>query len=617
VCGIAGIVSANFEEAAILGMLTCMEHRGPDETVFEVSEGYCFGSCRLAINGLEDGRQPLRAPGVSMVYNGEVYNCMDLRSRANAGGSDVTSRVDGAPIPHLFRQLGPQALGLIDGPYALALWDSWSGSMILARDPLGEKPLYYRELSQGGLAFSSETRPLMDLSGERNILNTQALWDVPTFLWTPEPDTAIRDIHALPSGHALIYQNGDFELVQILRKASLWPIRISDREAVETTRQLVYDAVRTRAMSEVPLGSFLSGGLDSSIVTALLRQQRHDVERAFSVQLPPFHDLQHGYVDESLQARDLATKLNLPVTIVEISHERARDLLPDFVRAGDSPNAVSSGLGVMAVAEAALDLGIKVLLSGDCADELFGGYSWYPYVGLLSETSFLENSEPSFHEHGLSLQSRLEALSHVPGPQRALSWHYYASETAKRSVFSNWISDQTQPSVRIMNEWRSESNWGFLDFVNNDRDFYLPQEMLRKADRFAMRRSVEVRVPFASPWLLDFARVLAPSQLVRQGVLKWTLRQAFNHLLPKSVLSRDKHGFNFPMAAWLRGPWSDLVEDTFSARSPLGDLGLIGEHSHQAALNLLNDPNRDQSHAVFSWIVMAMWLEQVSVDVDR
>jgi asparagine synthase (glutamine-hydrolysing) len=370
-------------------------------------------------------------------------------------------------------------------------------------------------------------------------------------------------------------------------------------------------------MSEVPVGSFLSGGLDSSIVTKVLAQGDSNLARAFSVRLATFDDYQHGYVDESEQAREFARYLRIPLTVVEVSQERARSMLPDFIKASDSPNAVSSGLGIMAVAEEASALGIKVLLSGDCADELFGGYSWYPYMGLQGRLPYLPDLEPSFQAHGAPLHLRLEALSRVAGPQRALAWHYYASEAAKRSVFASWVREHVEPSWHRMMRWLPQEDWGFLDFVNNDREFYLPQEMLRKADRYAMSRSVEVRVPFAAPWLLDFARILTHDQLVRDGVLKWTLRQAFRNDLPPSVSGRAKHGFNFPIREWLLGPWSDLVAAAFSSRSPLADLGLITEGSYEAATRLLSDPDRDQGHAVFSWVVMAMWLEQVSVDVDR
>ena len=598
-------------------MIETIEHRGPDQTLVEEAPSYAFASCRLAINALEDGQQPLSAPGVTMVYNGEVYNHLALREELARVGIRVESPVDGAPIPYLYATRGLAGLGDLDGPFAIAIWDEGKRTLLLARDPLGEKPLYYRQLTGGGIAFASETRSLIQLEGQATHLNLQALWDLPTFLWTPEPTTAFNEILAVPAGHALTFCEDKIEISAIPRSICAWQEPLSDDEAMALCRELVEQSIETRAMSDVALGTFLSGGLDSSLVTLLLKSRGHKVERCFSVRLPFFEDHQHGYVDEASQARELSDAIGIPLTVLELTQERARSMLPDFVHAADQPSAVSSGFGVLAVAEAARGFGIKVLLSGDCADEAFGGYSWYPYLGIPGSPPYRAGFEPSFQAHGIPLGDRLRELTWVGGPQRALGWHYYASEHAKKRVFSDWVSGQVEPSVRLMSQWRPETDWTFRDFVDNDRDLYLSQEMLRKADRFAMSRSVEVRVPFAAPWLLDFARVLAPSQLVRGRTLKWLLREAFRDLLPEEIASRPKHGFNFPIAAWLRGPWRDLLESTFASGSRLADLGLIDSGSLRSAIELLDDNYRDHGHAVFSWVVLELWLEGLGTHVDR
>ena len=615
-CGIVGFAGVSPAQFSLARMVSAVRHRGPDETFVEATPSYSIASCRLAINALDDGQQPLTAPGVTMMYNGEIYNHLAVRNELSRTGVQVSSSVDGAPIPFLYAARGLAGLGELDGPYALALWDEAKRTLVLARDPLGEKPLYYRRLVGGGLAFASETRALAQLEGQRTTLNLQALWDMPTFLWTPEPATAFKEIFAVPAGHALSFSEGKVEITAIPRRTHEWAEPLSDDEAIRLCRELVEAAIETRAMSDVALGTFLSGGLDSSLVTLLLTKRGHDVERCFSVRLPQFEDHQHGYVDEASQALEFADQLGIPLTVLELTEQRARSLLPAFVQAADQPSAVSSGFGVLAVAEAALDSGIKVLLSGDCADEAFGGYSWYPHLGIPSRPPYQAGIEPSFQTHGVPLADRLRQLSRVGGPQRALGWHYYATENAKKRIYSNWVRGQVEPSVRLMAEWRPDNSWEFLDFVNNDRDFYLRQEMLRKADRFAMSRSVEVRVPFAAPWLLDFARALTPSQLVRGATLKWLLREAFRDLLPPQVVARPKHGFNFPINSWLRGPWSDLVESTFASRSRLADLGLISSGSLKAATELLSDNLHDHGHAVFSWVVLELWLEGLGANVD-
>ena len=615
-CGIAGLTGLSVGVAGLERMASAIRHRGPEQTFLEVTANYSFASCRLAINALNDGQQPLKAPGVTMVYNGEIYNHRALRQELAIAGVRVESAVDGAPVPYLYSSRGLAGLGRLDGPFALALWDEARKTLVLARDALGEKPLFYRRLVGGDFAFASESRALTQIDGHRTTLNLQALWDMPTFLWTPEPSTAFNEIFAVPAGHAVLFAAGVVEITPIPRVVREWPSPLRDEDAITLCRNLVEEAIDSRAMSDVPLGAFLSGGLDSSLVTLLLKTRQHNLQRCFSVRVPPFQDHQHGYVDEASQARELADQLRIPLTVVDLNQQRARSLLPMFVRAADQPSAVSSGFGVLAVAEAARESGIKVLLSGDCADEAFGGYSWYRYLGIPGRPPYRRESEPSFQDHGVPLDERVRELSLVNGAQRSLGWHYYATERAKGNIYSDAVARHVEPSVRLMAEWNPRQEWTFLDFVNNDRAFYLPQEMLRKADRFAMSQSVEVRVPFAAPWLLDFARALTPSQLVRGDTLKWLLRESFRDVLPAQVVSRPKHGFNFPIAEWLKGPWNDLVKSTFSPKSRLADLGLIHSGSLDAAAGLLVDEHRDNGHAVFSWIILEMWLEGLDSRVD-
>jgi asparagine synthase (glutamine-hydrolysing) len=595
-------------------MLGTLFHRGPDSEGIFYGENYSGGMRRLAINDLARGGQPLLNEDGSIVlfYNGEIYNSPSLRKELGEKGHRFRTRSDGDVIAHLYEEAGVDCFGALDGMFAIALWDSVRERLVLARDIAGEKPLYYSLLSSGEVVFGSEVKSFRHFPGLDLTLNLQAVWDFPTFLWVPEPETIYNEIHALMPGERLIAEKGTVRTERYPDRFSVELIDRTDETVVAATRRIVEEAIELRLLSDVPMGSFLSSGLDSSLVT-LIAQRKLGNLSTFTIAFEDVADPYHGRADESAYAAAFARKLGTKHHTVSVTAPVFRSLLDDFCHYGDQPFAVSSGLGILAIAGRASEEGIKVLLSGDGADECFGGYSWYAHLARLRRGAGCVSEEKpvSFQNFGIPIESRLAALGELAAPHRAWAWHYYASEGEKRALFSAELGSQ-ESSIRHFEQYDRSGDWSPERYVAQDRAFYFPNEMLRKVDRMTMARSVEGRAPFAAPSVLSLAGQISYPQMVRGGALKWALRRAFADLLPPEIAGRPKHGFNVPIDRWLKGEWADLLEDTFSSGSALARRGLIGPGSGATALRMLEDPDRLNGHTLFCFVMLNRWLEHES-----
>ena len=379
-CGIAGYkVSRRVDDAVLPRMVETLHHRGPDGTGYHRDGDFAGGMRRLAIVDLAHGEQPFRTEdgAITMFYNGEIYNYLELRRGLEAKGHRFRSHCDGEVIPFLYREYGEKLFEMLDGMFAVALWIADEKTLILARDIPGEKPLHYAELAPGEIAFGSEIEALKPFPGIDLGLDRQALWDFPTFLWIPEPRTAYRGIKALPRAHILIADAKGTRLKRYDNKFNLAPLPGQDEASVVAeTRRVVEEAVKSRLLSDVPVGSFLSGGLDSSIVATISAQNLTALD-TFSVGFEDLDDPYHGRADESDAAAATAARIGARHHIIRVTGQTFKEEIDRFSRHGDQPFAVSSGFGILAVSKAARDTGIKVLMTGDGADEMFGGYSWY------------------------------------------------------------------------------------------------------------------------------------------------------------------------------------------------------------------------------------------------
>jgi asparagine synthase (glutamine-hydrolysing) len=613
-CGIAGYkTSRRVADDVLPRMVEAVHHRGPDGAGYFRGGDFAGGMRRLAIVDLAHGEQPFRTEdgAITMFYNGEIYNYPSLRRSLEDKGYHFRSHCDGEVIPFLYREHGEALFELLDGMFAVALWIGPEKKLVLARDIPGEKPLHYAELAPGEIVFGSEIEALKPFPGIDLSLDRQALWDFPTFLWIPEPRTAYLGIKALPRSHILVADDTGTRLKRYENRFNLAPLPARDEASVVAeTRRVVEDAVKSRLLSDVPVGSFLSGGLDSSIVATISAQNLPTLD-TFSVGFEDIDDPYHGRADESEAAAATAARIGARHHTIRITGNSFRNEIDRFCRHGDQPFAVSSGFGILAVSKAARDAGIKVLMTGDGADEMFGGYSWYTHLdGRGRCGTAAPEGIVSFQNFGLPLAERLAALDAMPQPMRAWAWHYYAHEEEKAALFSADFREGLHSSLRQFEGFRSDKPWDAVDFVAQDRELYFPQEMLRKCDRMTMAYSVEGRVPFAAPAVLSHADKLSFAHMVApDGTLKHVLRKAFADILPPEVIARPKHGFNVPIDHWLKHEWADMVEDVFAADSALNRQGILAPGARQAALAMLQDKKRLNGHTIFCMIMLNKWLQ--------
>jgi asparagine synthase (glutamine-hydrolysing) len=601
-------------ESVVRDMVASLVHRGPDSDGYFFDEGYAAGMRRLSINDIAHGDQPLYSSDrqVVLLYNGEIYNYPELRRELEAKGHQFRTHSDGEVICHLYQDHGEDLFERLDGMFAAALWIASERKLILARDLPGEKPLYYSELAPGEVVFASEIGALRRYPGLSLSLNRQAVWDFPTFLWVPEPATIYREVKALPRGHILTVQDDRVQLRAYENRFNRQPLASHSGESVvEETRHVVEAAIRSRLLSDVPVGSFLSGGLDSSIVATIAMRELGSLD-TFSVGFDDMSDPYHGRSDETEDAATTARWMGSRHHVIRVTAQSFRAELDTFCRHGGQPYAVSSGLGILAVAKAAREANIKVLLSGDGADEAFGGYSWYAYLNPAGRSPAPHlNGVSSFQNFGDPISKRLAAIDAMPSHHQAWAWHYYAHEEEKLRLFAGGFGDGLTSSVRHFEDFDRGTKWRPVDFITQDRNFYFPNEMLSKVDRMTMAYSVEGRVPFAAPSVLshadklDFGHFIAPD-----GQLKTVLRKAFADLLPSQVVARPKHGFNVPIDHWLREEWADLVDETFAPGSALRRHGICAKDAGEIAQAMLRDPRRLNGHTIFCMIMLNRWLEQ-------
>lgn len=620
-CGIVGHYSSSLKFADITRALSCFRHRGPDASTIRDFNKVRLGYNRLSINDINSGFQPLFNSDRSVVvfYNGEIYNHTELRKKLKKSNGHQIPLVDGAVIPYLYEEYGETFTEKIEGMYAIALYDLEKDKLILCRDLVGEKPLYYWQES-GELMFCSSLIGLKSLMNEEPLLDFQSLWDYPSYLWVPEPQTPFISINSIMPGQTLVFQNSCMTKSFYRELSNKFFLPTDDETLEKKLHKLMSDSVSSMVPKEVPFGTFLSSGLDSSIVSTLIaKNEKKSNFDTFCVEFPNIHDPYHGLANESDLALEYAKALGTAHHTIKADAKSLLEMLDDFVKYADSPFAVSSGIGVMLVAKKAKMLGLKVLLSGDGADELYGGYSWYASLEELCQIHATkgQNSATRLDEIGITLQNRNYPLKHLlqvigsyNPSEIAFALHYYMLESEKQNIFSKHISSNIDSAYRHM---KLNTNGALepMDFVNHDRKFYLTQEMMRKIDRFTMAYSIEGRVPFVSFESLRFASGLPFEKLVKGSTLKLALRKALSDELPRDLIRRAKHGFNVPIDYWLRNEWKFLVESTFSKGSMLEQFNIIDEKALQFALRMVSDTSKLNGHSIFSFIVLEKWLQYV------
>jgi asparagine synthase (glutamine-hydrolysing) len=570
-CGIAGFVNCPGEPAdrAILERMTAtLAHRGPDGDGFYVLGPAALGHRRLSIIDLSGGAEPMSNEDGSIwiTYNGELYNDPELRKELEAKGHRYRSSCDVESLIHLYEEEGLEFARRLNGMFAAAIWDANRGRLVLVRDRMGQKPLFYGELPSGGLAFGSEPKAVLAHPGIGRALDHASLARYLFYEYVPAPHSIWRSLQKLPRGHALCWEAGSFRVFRYWHPADSAPQELDFETASERFWTELRDSVARHRRSDVPIGVFLSGGIDSSSVAAALCEvEPANKVRTFSI---GFED---PSFDESSHSRAFALHLGTDHHEQTFSIDSVYQLLPQVARWLDEPFGDASILPTHLLSRFARSE-VKVILGGDGADELLAGYPMFA----------AERAAGVFRRLPRSAQSLAGAAARrLPVDHRNFSFDFKIKQFLRGAAeplplaHQRWMGSFSGAEIAELcvgggaidveeeHLHRAGLLGGGTDPLSRSlalyQDTYLPEDILTKVDRASMACGLEVRAPFLDAKLVDFVHSLPPSYKYGRNRTKRLLKRAAVSRLPAAVLARPKKGFGIPVASWLRGPLAPLM----------------------------------------------------------
>ena len=575
-CGIAGIVGAVPPGGVLDAMLGALEHRGPDDRGTHVAGEAALGMTRLSIIDLATGRQPMSSDdgAVTIVFNGEIYNFRAVRAELQADGRRFRTRSDTEVILHAWQTDGERCVERLRGMFAFAIWDAPRRRLFLARDRLGKKPLYYWQ-DGGTLVFASEIKALLCHPGPGRSVDWPAFHHYLAYGYTPAGRSAFARIMKLPPGHTAVFAHG---ALTTRRYWSLPPGAPAGTlppppELAQRLREEIREAVRMRLESDVPLGAFLSGGVDSSVVVASMREVTSGRLRTFSI---GFGASGASY-DELPYARQVAERFGTEHH-EEILEPKAAELAPVIVRGFDEPFADSSAIATFAVA-AATARHVKVALSGIGGDETFAGYPrylgvrvseawarlprWLRRPAAAAATGLLRESYTSRNLRDWTV--RFAAGAERPLPERYFAWTRFFDAPGLHALATPALAAHLagdDPDAAGRAAWATR---GWSDAMDGafriDLATYLSDDLLTMADRMSMASSLELRAPFCDHRVIEASLAMAPGVKAPRLRLKGLLKAAYADVLPPAVLSHRKQGFMIPLARWLRTDLRPLLDE--------------------------------------------------------
>ena len=627
-CGINGIFGE--ENLALVERMTgSLAHRGPDDHGVYGSSGVTLGMSRLAIVDLFTGHQPITNETGDhwIVFNGEIYNHSELRDDLEKRGHRFSSRTDTEVILHLFEEKGPDTPKYLRGDFAFAIWSEVEQKGFLARDHVGVKPLYYTAFG-GKVLFSSELKAILHDERLSPQLSADALDLYLTYLYIPYPWTIYKNIYKLPPGSYLEYENDEYRIVRYWEPPT---DQLSPEDQTEFEEQIysqLCDSVSLRLMSDVPLGVFLSGGLDSSSIVALMSQSSTDPVKTFSVgygeEFSSFNELEFGRLVSDYYGTDhheLIVEPDIGETIV------------DVVQTFDEPFGDSSAIPTYLVSQQTAGA-VKVALSGIGGDELFGGYP--RYLGMLWE--------PRYRTLPLCLRRFLARVSHViPEMETSRNIGGWARrflsypEDSPLSRYRRWISFQSREERRALystdlldtlasldgdeayfrqlaepvGDWDVTDQVFYLDVAS-----YLVNDLLFMADQMGMAHSLEIRVPFCDHLLVENLIRRPWQHKVSSFSLKKLLKTIMRKDLPVEILNRKKQGFMIPIGAWMKNELKPMLETYFEPER-LGRQAIFDPQQVNAVLQDHLSGRRRNTNQLWALLVFQLWYERMEKTLSR
>ena len=580
-------------------MRAALVHRGPDEGSTDAF-GHCvLGHQRLKVIDLETGYQPVsnEAADVVAVFNGEAYNFLSLREQLSA--HQVRGTGDTPILPHLYEESGPHFVERLDGMFALALWDAGRERLVLARDRLGKKPLLWTRLTDGTLAFASELKALLRLPQLSREIDLDAVDAYLALQYVPNNGTALLGIHKVPPGHVLVAEGGTERIERYWQPEPAQP-SANEAEWLERVRATVGEAVRKRLVSDVPLGALLSGGIDSSIVVALMAESSSHPVRTFTVGFP---DVRY---DERAYAREVATRYGTVHEELELEEDVAATL-PRLAAAFDEPLGDEAAFPTFLITEQAR-AHVTVALTGDGGDESFAGYERYVAHRLA------ERIPPQMARAGAAALRLLPSARREPRSSlyRAARFLDVASTPADRryarlmEVFPFELRRELWSDGRHAQALGLEpSRPGIAGLQLLDIETYLPGDLLLKADLASMAHSLELRSPFLDHEVVALGLALPDSLKTHGREGKTALRRAFAGDLPAAVAGRGKSGFGVPLGRWFRSDLRDIAHDLLSS-----DRGWFRPDTVQRLLVEHESGHADHGHRLWCLLMLELWVRE-------
>ncbi|MGE3341960.1 MAG: asparagine synthase (glutamine-hydrolyzing) [Vicinamibacterales bacterium] len=650
-CGIAGF-QGRFETSLIEAMTASIAHRGPDgQGTVHLGQGRtcptALGHRRLAIIDLSDaGRQPMtvdtdggrggNVPGLTLVFNGEIYNYRELRAALQAEGHIFRTATDSEVLLHMYEQHGPEMLSHLNGIFALAIHDARTtgrpdgvaeGALLVARDQLGVKPLYYASIPDGFL-FGSEIKALLCHRALSRAINPAALHQTLAYLWTPAPATMLEAVQKLEPGWAMVVQDG-----RVVRHWCHYDVpydgtrtQSTFEESALRLAETLQEAVRRQLVADVPVGAYLSGGLDSSAIVAMAsRLTAAEQFTCFTIGVPRGAE-QEGIPDDVPYARRVAAHLGVPLVEVPIDPGMIRRL-PEMVALLDEPQADPAPINALLIAEQARAMGIPVLLSGAGGDDLFSGYrrhwaltfeqrwAWAP-SGVRRQIQRVANAAASGLGGGQSRPAlrrlaKMFAYAGEDADRRLVSYFWWSTDAVRRGLyapaFAAAVADQDAAAPllaslqRIPNEHDPLQRMLYLETKH-----FLADHNLNYTDRAGMAVGVEVRVPLLDLDMVTLATTLPARYKQRGRIGKAVFKRAMEPYLPHDVIHRPKAGFAAPLRQWLRHDLRALVDDTLNE----SDVQRRGFFNPAAVRKLIADDRAgavDGSYTVFALMCFELW----------
>jgi asparagine synthase (glutamine-hydrolysing) len=620
-CGIVGIIDL-YKKASVeklTEMSSVMSHRGPDEEGYHVDGHVALGHRRLSIIDLESGKQPMSNEDgtIWITYNGEIYNFPEIKKELIEKGHHFKTRSDTETIIHAYEEYGIQCLEKIRGMFAFGIWDKKKRELFLARDRLGKKPLYYY-IENNKFVFASEIKAILQDNRVKRELNSVALADYLTYNYIPFPNTIFKNIFKLKPAHFCIVKIRN-EAIETTIKP-YWDIKynpdfsLTENDWIEGLREKIKEAVKIRLISDVPLGAFLSGGIDSSSVVAFMSMVQDKPVKTFSI----------GFREEDFSemeyAKEIAKRFGTEHFELTVEPD-AIEVLPKLAWEFDEPFADSSAIPTYYVSKMARQH-VKVILTGDGGDEVFAGYKRYLWAKDMSKYDWLPDGikkllfgvpakllPEGIKGKGMLMHLSKNAFERYAG-LNTFSDRSYLKNILNKDILNNLKLNYNENNSNMLKLKQYYESCNVDDYLTKiqyvDTKIYLAEDILTKVDRASMLCSLETRSPFLDHELVEFVASIPSSLKIKKDQTKYILKKTMNGVLPETILYRRKMGFGVPLVHWFKEDLLDYARDTLFSKNSITD-DIFNKEYVNTILNNHQKHGRDLSARIWALLFFEHW----------